>query len=120
MLDFLAGQNGRFLLRLAVYFAGFGLLLFGMFSYVPLLLETEQSGVPPDEITQTLIEGLLEASGRRPGSRRALAVRGRRPGRGPLRHPRCPSCLRRDTPGCRRRGPGRGLDGRQDASRDRR
>jgi len=66
MLDFLAGQNGRFLLKLAVYFVGFGLLLFGMFSYVPLLLETDQSGVPPDEITQTLIEGLLEASGRRP------------------------------------------------------
>jgi hypothetical protein len=66
MLDILAGQNGRFLLKLAAYFVGFGLLLFGTFSYVPMLLETDQGGVPPDEITQTLIEGLLEASGRRP------------------------------------------------------
>lgn len=59
-------QNLTFLAKLAAYFLALGLALAAIFSYVPMLLETGQSGVAPDEITQTLIEGLLQESGRRP------------------------------------------------------
>jgi hypothetical protein len=55
-----------FLAKLAAYFILLGVLLVGIFSYVPVLLAPEQGGVPVDEVTQTLIEGLLEESGRRP------------------------------------------------------
>lgn len=55
-----------FLAKLAAYFLGLGLLLAALFSYVPTLLQSGEPGAAPDEITQTLIEGLLEESGRRP------------------------------------------------------
>lgn len=55
-----------FLGKLVAYFVALGLLLAAIFSYVPTLLQTSEPGAAPDEITQTLIEGLLEESGRRP------------------------------------------------------
>jgi hypothetical protein len=66
MQDVFKTDNITFLAKLAAYFLALGLLLAGIFSYVPVLLETSQQGVAPDEVTQTLIEGLLEESGRRP------------------------------------------------------
>lgn len=66
MTDILSGRHLAFLAKLAAYFLVLGMALAGIFSFVPVLLDTSQSGVGPDEITQTLIEGLLEESGRRP------------------------------------------------------
>lgn len=66
MSDISKPEHLAFLARLAAYFVVLGVLLVGIFSYVPLLLASEQGGVPADEVTQTLIEGLLEESGRRP------------------------------------------------------
>jgi uncharacterized membrane protein (DUF485 family) len=66
MSDITNRQHLAFLAKLAAYFLVLGVLLVGIFSYVPLLLAPEQGGVPVDEVTQTLIEGLLEESGRRP------------------------------------------------------
>jgi len=66
MSDTSGTQQLVFLGKLSVYFLGLGLLLVGMFHYVPLLLNAEVGGEPPGEITRTLIEGLLEESGRRP------------------------------------------------------
>lgn len=60
-------ENFVFLLRLATYFLLLGFLLFVIFTYVPSLLRGEEAGAAPrSEITQTLIEGLLKASGHRP------------------------------------------------------
>lgn len=66
MAVLLTHKNVMFLVRLAAYFLAFGLLLASMFSYAPALLVADQGGLPAGEVTQTLIEGLLEASGRRP------------------------------------------------------
>ncbi len=66
MNEILKGENIAFLAKLAGYFLALGVGLAAIFSYAPMLLETSQSGAAPDEITQTLIEGLLEESGRRP------------------------------------------------------
>ncbi|MBP6513777.1 MAG: DUF4956 domain-containing protein [Steroidobacteraceae bacterium] len=62
----LGTQQLVFLGKLSVYFLGLGLLLVGMFHYIPLLLNADAEGAPAGEITRTLIEGLLEESGRRP------------------------------------------------------
>jgi hypothetical protein len=59
-------QHLAFLAKLAAYFVVLGLLLVAMFTYIPGLLRSDEGGAPPGEITQTLIEGLLKESGRRP------------------------------------------------------
>ena len=66
MLRPLTPPHLAFLAKLAAYFLMLGLLLVGMFTYAPQLLVNSDPAVTQSEVTQTLIEGLLESSGRRP------------------------------------------------------
>lgn len=59
-------SQAGFLARLAAYFLALGLLLVGIFGVVPLLFNVDQTRVLSGEVTRTIIEGLLESSGKPP------------------------------------------------------
>ena len=68
MTDSNGRAHARFLLQLIAYFSLLGLLLFGIFDSLPVLLDGDLSGIGGSEITRTLIEGLLDSSSGRPPS----------------------------------------------------